>query len=70
LNRKIEEAVKQAKDETKAQLKSDEKRMSMLIELGTAAMQGLIPALTEGTGGAAAGLEVAKTALKAASAAT
>lgn len=69
IERMMDERVKKAVDEattrTKDQLKSDEKKMAMLVDLGSSLIDGFMPALTEGGEGAARGLSVAKNALKA-----
>ncbi len=61
----VELARKVAIEQTTKKLASDDKKMALLVSLGQAALDGLLPALTAGTGvGAAETLEAAKNALK------
>ncbi len=55
--------VKDTEEKTTLKLKSDDKKMALLISLGQAALDGFLPALLEGKGGAET-LQAAKEALK------
>ncbi len=66
MNETVRKATEQAVKDTTAKLKSDEKKMAMLVDVGNALIEGLLPAITQAQGGAATGIEVAKNALKAA----
>lgn len=64
---RVKKAVEEAVKTTTDKIKSDEKKMAMLVDLGSSMIDGFMPAITEGAGGegVARGLSVAKSALKA-----
>ncbi len=74
IQKELTETVKKEREaavkETEARLRSDDRKMAMVMALGQSALDGILPALIEGAPGAAAPLEAAKAALKAASAGT
>ena len=61
-NEKLAETRKLVKEETLKEIKSDERKMGMLVDLGTSMIESVIPIL--GKGGSTKGLEIASKALQ------
>ncbi len=70
LTEQVEKMRKDTIEETTKKLASDDKKIALLVDVGTAVLESVLPALTQGGPGAVSGLEVAKNALKAAQAGT
>ncbi len=68
LTEQVEKMRKETIEETTKKLASDDKKLTMIVDIGTAVLESVLPAITQGGPGAVSGLETAKAALKAATA--
>jgi hypothetical protein len=70
LTEQVEKMRKETIEETLKKVQSDDKKIAILVDIGTTAIEAILPAISQGQGGAAAGIAIAKKALKAAAAGT